>query len=849
MKNNRIYRSRASVFPDLRAYMERPRINRLLKEAVQSPLVTVCAGTGYGKTQAVYSFLRSSNLFTSWLQISERDNIAARYWENYAGAVSLYNKLFGEKLYKLGFPDTEDKYSKYLYILENEFNPSEKYVRVLDDFYLIKDKTLLRFIEKIILNSLPNITTIIISRSEPEINILSLLSKGLVVSFNEDDLRFTEDETAKYYEFVGIPLSAQSVSNIHKETAGWAFAESLIGLSLKKAPSHESAALSAMKQNIFKMIENEVFITVSERLQRFLLKLPLIDYLATDLLYILAEDETLVEELTGISSFIRYDMFLNAYLIHHLFLAFLRQRQSTLTDDEKRGTYLKAAKWCNENGHTIDAISYYDKAKEYEAIIKIVYHMPIQLPVNQAAFIMEIYNNAPKEMLESIASYYIQRSRLLMSLGHYRQAADEIKERIEKFLALPPSDFNNRVLCGDYTSLGIISYLVSHFTDRFEFDKYLEKADHYYRLSPYEEYGRVTSIALTTWASKVSSPRDGAMEEYIETVSRAIPFVSHVLNGFMYGLDDLARGELFFYKGSLKNAEKFIRQSLSRAKERRQHEIKNRAVCYLLRIAFMLGDFNRIQLLMRELEAQLGEPEYDARFVTFDIISAWYYSALAQPQNAASWLNGDIDAGVSTFNVSYGNFIKTKFYFANKRYHELLSFLESENSLKSVLFGKVEMKVLEAVCYYRLRERNQALNALKDAYQLACADDIVAPFIEMGKEMRTLTGSALKDKGCDIPAVWLRLINRKASTYAKRLAYITAEYKKANNLDTGNALSTREKAVLHDLYHGLSRSEIAANQTLSVNTVKMLINSIYRKLEVDSAAEVIRVAVEQNLLK
>jgi LuxR family maltose regulon positive regulatory protein len=339
------------------------------------------------------------------------------------------------------------------------------------------------------------------------------------------------------------------------------------------------------------------------------------------------------------------------------------------------------------------------------------------------------------------------------------------------------------------------------------------------------------------------------MEEYIETVSRAIPFVSHVLNGFMYGLDDLARGELFFYKGSLKNAEKFIRQSLSKANERRQHETKNRAVFYLLRIAFMLGDFNKIQLLMKELEAQLGEPEYDARFVTFDIISAWYYSALAQPQNAASWLNGDIDAGVSTFNVSYGNFIKTKFYFANKRYHELLSFLDSENSLKFVLFGKVEMKVLEAVCHYRLRDRKQALNALNEAYLLSCTDDITTPFIEMGKEMRTLTGSALKDKGCDIPAAWLRLINRKASTYAKRLAYITAEYKKANNLDTGNALSTREKAVLHDLYHGLSRSEIAANQALSVNTVKMLINSIYRKLEVDSVAEVIRIAAEKNLLK
>jgi DNA-binding NarL/FixJ family response regulator len=55
--------------------------------------------------------------------------------------------------------------------------------------------------------------------------------------------------------------------------------------------------------------------------------------------------------------------------------------------------------------------------------------------------------------------------------------------------------------------------------------------------------------------------------------------------------------------------------------------------------------------------------------------------------------------------------------------------------------------------------------------------------------------------------------------------------------------------VLHDLSHGLSRPEIAANHGLSINTVKMVLNAIYTKLDADNAADVIRIALDRNLIK
>jgi LuxR family maltose regulon positive regulatory protein len=848
---NRIFHNLLTVSPENRIYLERPRINRLLKDALQLPVVIVSAGAGYGKTKAVYSFLRKYDAVTTWIQLSKRDNLAQRFWENFTRTIALYNKRFSDRLVDIGFPETDDQFEKYLAIPEDEIPLNEKNVFVFDDFHLIEDKSVLHFIRRSVQSPIPNITTILISRTEPDISTVSMISKGFVVSIHESDLRFTEEETAQYFQRLGIALTSHNISNIYNDTAGWTFAMHLIGLSLKKSPSLEREARIAMKMNVFKMIENEVFFMISERLQRFLIRLSLIEHLSTELVSILAEDETLIDEIKKISSFVRYDIYMHAYLIHHLFLDYLRQKQDILTKEEKRDTYLKAAHWCDENDYKMDAISYYDKAGEYEAIVWIVYRFPNQIPFNQAKFVLDIYDRAPVDLLEQIAPYHLQRSRLLMSLGRYEEAIADINERIKKYSALPSSDFNNRILCGAYLALGITHYLMTPHTDLYDFDVPIEKANYYYKLSPYSETGAVTSISLSTWVLTVGTTRSGAMEEYIETLTRSIPYVGNVLNGYMYGLDDLSKGELQFYKGELKIAEKFLRQALHKAGMRGQHEVKNRALFYLLRIAVAQGNFEGIQVLLKDLETQLGTKEYSSRFITYDIVLSWYYSFIGQTQFVANWIKGHFThSPLATFNADFGNFIKAKFFYAERRYHELLSFFESgQAASEGVLLGKLEKSVLEAVCQYQIKDKDASLLALRKAYDLALSNNLTMPFIELGKDMRTLTAAAIRDKKCDIPRQWLEMINRKAATYAKRLLSIISEYKKANKLEDDVSLSPREKEVLDDLYHGLSRSEIAASLNLSVNTVKMVLNTVYSKLGADNVADAIRIAIDRKLIK
>jgi LuxR family maltose regulon positive regulatory protein len=106
----------------------------------------------------------------------------------------------------------------------------------------------------------------------------------------------------------------------------------------------------------------------------------------------------------------------------------------------------------------------------------------------------------------------------------------------------------------------------------------------------------------------------------------------------------------------------------------------------------------------------------------------------------------------------------------------------------------------------------------------------------------------LHDPECTLPQQWLKSLNQKSSIYARHQTMLISEYKTINDIDEDVDLTHRETEVLRDLYRGFSRSEIAVNQGLSINTVRLIVNTIYEKLKARNLADLIRIAHEQNLI-
>jgi len=848
-----IFESMPRIRLDSRTFFhfERQRLNRLFTEAVRYPLVVVCAGAGYGKTSAVHDFVEEYQAPTAWMQISERDNVAERFWENYAHAMNQIDTNFANAIRKIGYPDTPDRQNQYMAVAKKILSPLGRRILVIDDIHILENPTLVRLSERIINNLAIGTTTVWISRSTPRLYIMDMISKGHAFNISENDLRFTDNEIAQYFRRLDIFPQPESLREIMQDTGGWAFAINLIARSYQKAPGYGGYLRSAMKTNIFQVMETEIWDEISEGVQIFLVRISLIDHLSFDLIELLAgKDEELITEMERQNAYIRRDNYINAYLIHPLFLEFLATKQDLLSESQKRETYTIAGEWCNKNGFNIDALSYYEKIGDYGAIISILSILPAQLPYDIARYTVAILERAPQESFDTVEYLAVSHVRCYIRLGRWERAIELAECYEAKFLSLPEDNvFRNRNLGMLYLLWGYLRNFKCVCDDTFDFDLYLEKFCKLFDKLASLNISPLRIRVVGPWISAVGTCRKGAPEEYIKTVSHATAIMSPHFAGFMAGEYDLARGELKFFQGELAAAEALIVQGLRKAREYRQFEIQHRALLYTLRISIAQGNYTKAEQTLKEMKAQLDDNEYSNRYRNYDISLAWYYYVMDLPERVPDWIKQSFaSCSHASCIENFENQIKARYCYITKDYPPLLAYIQEVKQGKSYLYGRLVMLTIEACVHYKMKDRKKAIKVLLEAYETASPNGLIMPFLELGKDMRTLTSSALKEKDCGIPKSWLENINRKAASYSKRQAQVILNYKQANRIEDGIVLSPREAEILTDLSHGLSRAEIAVSHSLSINTVKMVINSIYSKSGAENIADLIRIAVERKMI-
>jgi LuxR family maltose regulon positive regulatory protein len=688
----------------------------------------------------------------------------------------------------------------------------------------------------------------LICRDLPKINIETLRIKGLVSEINEPDLNFTESELTVYFKQQGLDINSQTIREIYKDIAGWAFTVNLVARSLKKVPKYLGFVKTTLKPNVFELMESENWVSLSDNLKHFLLRLSLIEHLSAELIDILADgDADLLLEFKQQSAYIRFDSFGGAYLIHHMYLAFLKSKQYTLTDKEKQETYRAAADWCNRNNFKMDALRYYEKIRDYGSIVLIFRDFLEYTTYDTALYTAAIFERTPDEIYNSVSFFAAMRLYNLLCLGRWQEFFTLAENYEKRFLALPENDtFRNHTLGGIYYVWGCVRQLTSTFDGNCDFDLYYEKMANHMLISP-AELANMLTLPVGAWFSAVGSSDKGAPQKYIEAMSRTERHVSPCFSGIK-GASDIITGELLFYQNDIRAAQTIFLEEIEHARENRQFDVLQRSLFYILRIAVAQGNREKAEQTLKSLEALLDENDYLRGNITYDITLGWYYCMVRQFDMVSDWIKAEFSPyGHACFIENFSNQIRARYYYLKRIYPPLLNYISEMKKRESVLYGRVEMLAMEACIYYQMKDKSSALSALKTAYETASPNNIIMPFIEFGKDMRTLTMAALNEPHTDIPRGWLEIIKNKATSYAKNQSMFINEYKLCESA-VNKMLSSREQDVLSDLYHGFSQAEIARKHSLSINTVKMVTKSIYEKLHVHKISDLIRVAAEQRLV-
>jgi len=842
-------------------HVPRLRVNALLDRATRCKLVYVIAGAGYGKTQAVHNYIKQHpDAVVRWLQLTESDNVGARYWEHLTHSISFDNPDLAAKLREFGFPETTARFKQFAKILRNTEHRSHKTFLVLDDFHLIHSRQALEFAERCANLNIPGACVIIISRNEPKLNVVSLISKDGISIITENELRYTQNEIADFFSLNRISFLPGEMPKISNATKGWVLAIKLLSLVLARLPDNIDRALETMKQNVFKLLEAEAFDGLPDNVRKTMVKLSLISDLPLTPLREISNGTSILETASQLSSFIWYDSFINDYRVHPLYMEFLKSKQHLLSEDEKHDTYRWAAQWCCDNNFILDAISNLTKTYQYDRVLDMMLSYPFKLPFDACEYLLGVLEAIDIEDRETENRSILLLKNLFcpllyMGMGNFEKATEISFATITKW-ERSDAPIAPYLLYTAYSNLSYIETYTCTVTHKYEFAGYMKKAVEYYASSsvpPVKVAGPFGVADVRAFACLVgigaSLPE---FDRFVDSSRETASYIDQTYHKMYAGYADLAAGELAFFKNLLDTARNYALNAALLARATGQHSIEAMAHYYLLRIAVHEGDKLLTKEMLRQLRNHLNNADFWNRQLLYDLFAGSFYAHMGLTEIVPSWLaleDKEISSGIHI--PARELIVGVRYHFARGRYKQALAVLcnsTPREPLERFHFGELIISLLFAIARLKTGDAAGAVADFDKAYELSLGGALEMPFIELGNMFKPLAAAASARENSGIPPEWLKSVGRKASVYAKKTAVIMNTIKDEHKITDSIRLSQREKEVLKDLYHGLTRDEIATNQYLSINTVDKVLQSVFIKLDAHNSSDALRIVMDKKLI-
>lgn len=163
------------------------------------------------------------------------------------------------------------------------------------------------------------------------------------------------------------------------------------------------------------------------------------------------------------------------------------------------------------------------------------------------------------------------------------------------------------------------------------------------------------------------------------------------------------------------------------------------------------------------------------------------------------------------------------------------------------LRNALELQMLTALAYFAAKQVQRARQTLKDVLMHAHIEGYQRLFLDEGEAMAALLRVTLPDITDDAACLYVRTLLLAFAQEFPAQVVVPVE-RPALPTVLSEPLSPQELRVLRLLVAGRSNPEIARELIVSINTVKVQVKSIYRKLNVTNRVEASQAAHHLHLL-
>ncbi|NIB41400.1 hypothetical protein HBA55_17485 [Pseudomaricurvus alkylphenolicus] len=887
-------------------------VRELNNQGKHAKLTLLAAPAGYGKSTLMNQLMESRESYgeiVSWLSLDTNDNNLDTF-SNYL--LCSYNEAISRRddLFELSPLELHVNASpkEHLTILFNEITASDRLVTMmLDDFHVITDNKLLDFVGWM-LEMMPNNMALIIGgRTIPEIeSIHALRAKSSLVEISSSRIRFTLAECKDYILSGRTPqLNELSIELLYQKTEGWIAALQLALLAIREEddPNQFVREFSGTDRDIVNYLGGCVIASLDDREKNIMLRTSVLERINGELCTLLTDDleaAAIISEQQKTGSFVfALDRAGHWFRYHHLFRELLTHELKALNPELYPQLCQKSAQWFEDKGHTVEAIDYYLKAKNYRCATRLISrHASAQVQnQGQHEILFSWIRDLPQEYLygnPAILVCYIWS----LTFTHQFSLAEETANQFRQFQRCNAEDLFSREdqKYIDY-SLEMLDAVKDVSSGRItearrKSTNWLEK----WRDAPKFERGTVLGAlgaaclhtlefglcrqAVTeankefhlcqseygvSWMECIYAlvcMRQGYQKEAREVLEKSLQqaitsmgehsyaraMLSVGLAQVYYDLNEIEQANQLLDKGFLYIEDHGLADTLIagytiKARLLERSGKADQAIAVLIdgeRFGRKMG-INNIEpaLAMERGRLLLQRHNIDAAkslLSNFD-----FFDEHGEIQNASPYESILIETFIIRLQIAQGQSEKT--LEATKK---LISKCRA-NEVNGVL---ITLLILNAKILCDCDQELRALRSLEQAVEMAAKEDNISVFIDEYQHLESLLPKLIKGH-----QTLRKTDSRDISEFLNRLSDV-AGIEDNGRKDLENTalsenqlfekLTKREKAILQQLEKGMTNKELAESMFISLPTLKWHLSNIYGKLCVKNRIQAIAFAQKLN---
>lgn len=871
------------------ALIQRDQLLERLDLGLTKKVSLVMAPTGFGKTTLVRMWITSRNIQAAWVTLDRNDNDLTRFWTYVCSALRTIDPNVGKTTLSMLMASQPPSFELLLTPLINDLAQWNKpCVLVLEDFHAITAAEINQAVSFLIQHLPVSLHLILITRAEPHLRLPILRARDELIEVSAADLRFNRQETESFIsKTIQADLPHSTVDKILQKTEGWAAGLRLLAtLSAPELQNKSSAEIDRLIETfsgddpyIADYLIEEVFESQPDDIRTFLLKTCFFSRLTGSLCDVILETNNSAATLERLA---RGSLFIEQlersgdqiwYRYNPLFAESIQQLARQRLDAASiHSLFEKASQWYEHQGRYDEAIETALAANLFARALALIEKFIEIHDISELQTLVRWLENIPQqEILLHPTICFTYAQVILYATDRF---APSTASRIEPFLLAAEAAWraaeDHERLGQIHSFRGIVHWWQGDLEKSYQYThRALEE------LAEHDVLWRGISLLIVSYEALNDGRILEAQDDLLEArallgaaqnnygVLAALQLLSQIfywqgeleqaegLNqqivneavGEESMLDDqgfaaLSLAEIAYEKNALAEAEEYAAQALDLARQRGNEFLQAQATIRLAYIQAARNTFREASESLKLLVSRLQHPPL--------------LREIQEAQSRLAILSGDLtslkgwqtlissDQGI-TPNVQKEReaFTLARLRIAEGKAPEALEILQGM-AAEAVQKGRVRSQVialtLEALAHYANSNLAQATDSISKALAIGHEKGFRRVFLDEGTPMATLLQSIL-------PA----LTNPTLRLFATTLLHSFSLETPADRTTTDSPvlmepLSQQEQRVLRLLAAGLSNADIARELTVSTNTIKTHVKSIYRKLNVKSREEAREVA-------